>query len=235
MWNINLISDTHNKHNQLNGFLEGGEVLIHAGDISGRGTQKEVESFFNWYDSDNLNYDFKLFIAGNHDFLFERELDKAKGILTGHKSIDYIQDELITLFKKDEDEEEEIKIWGSPWSPRFYDWAFNLDRNSDIMRSKWNMIPDDIDILITHTPPHGLLDSNTYYEKCGDELLMERIKEIKPKICVFGHIHEANGYHYDAENGIHFINASILDHRYIFRNRPLSFNWDSKTNEIEWT
>lgn len=230
MWKIDLISDTHNKHNQLNGFLEGGELLIHAGDISGRGTLKEIESFVSWYES--LDFEHKIFIAGNHDFLFEQEYEKSRDILSNYKSIDYLQDELITLFKKDSDEE--IKIWGSPWNPKFYDWAFNLERNSDIMKSKWDMIPGDIDILVTHTPPHGVLDRNTYYEKCGDELLMERIKEIKPKICIFGHIHEANGYHYDAENDIHFINASVLDHRYVFRNLPKSFNWDSGKNEIEW-
>lgn len=230
MWKINLISDTHGKHDQLTGFLDDGDdgILIHAGDISGRGTLKEIESFASWFNS--LNYDHKIFIAGNHDFLFERGFDEAKGILTGYKTIDYIQDELVTLSEGDD----EIKIWGSPWSPRFHDWAFNLDRNSDIMKSKWDMIPDDIDILVTHTPPHGILDRNTYHKSCGDELLIERIKEIKPKICVFGHIHEDNGYHYDAENDIHFINASVLDHRYIFRNKPKSFNWDSEKNEIEW-
>lgn len=229
MWKIDLISDTHNKHNQLNGFLEGGEILLHAGDISSRGTLKEIEAFLNWYES--LDFEHKIFIAGNHDFLFEKEYEKSIDIVSNYKSIDYLQDGLITLFKKDS---EEVKIWGSPWNPKFYDWAFNLERNSDIMKSKWDMIPDNIDILVTHTPPHGILDKNIYYKSCGDELLMERIKEIKPKICIFGHIHEANGHHYDAENDIHFINASVLDHRYIFKNKPKSFNWDSKTNEIEW-
>ena len=230
MWKVNLISDTHNKHTTLNGFLESGELLIHAGDISARGSIKEIESFLDWYDS--LDYDHKIFISGNHDFLFERDIDKARGILTGYKTVDYIQDESIEISKDDDDT---IKIWGSPWSPFFHNWAFNLERNSDIMREKWDIIPDDIDILVTHTPPHGILDSNIDYRLCGDELLMERIKSIKPKICIFGHIHEANGHHYDAENDIHFINASVLDHRYYFRNLPKSFNWDSEKNEIEWT
>jgi hypothetical protein len=78
---LTLISDTHNKHEKLNGFLPGGDILIHSGDLTGRGYTDELEGFFKWYDKID-NYDHKIFIAGNHDFGFQDDPDKIKGLLT---------------------------------------------------------------------------------------------------------------------------------------------------------
>jgi predicted phosphohydrolase len=94
---ITFISDTHTKHEKLNGFLPGGDILICGGDISSRGNITEIEYFLKWFDNID-NYDFKVFIAGNHDFGFENDYEKLIGLLTGYKTIEYLQDERMDLW-----------------------------------------------------------------------------------------------------------------------------------------
>jgi Icc-related predicted phosphoesterase len=225
---ITFISDSHTKHEKLNGFLTGGEILIHAGDLTSRGYITEIENFMGWYDKID-NYDHKVFIAGNHDFGFQEDNEKLRGLLTGYKNIDYLQDE---LFMFGEDYDNMIKIWGSPWQPEFHNWAFNLPRGERI-KEKWDMIPLNIDILITHGPPFGKLDYVPYNNiNVGCEDLLARVQEIKPKIHCFGHIHEGFGYVFDGHT--HYINAAVLNGRYEFRNKPLTIDWDPETNEIEF-
>jgi len=226
---ITFISDTHNLHNKVNGFLPSGDILIHAGDLTSRGYITEIEEFVKWYDKIN-NYDTKAFICGNHDFGFQDDNEKVKGLLTGYKTIEYLQDELLMV--GDENYEDMIKIWGSPWQPEFHNWAFNLPRGEKI-KEKWDMIPVDTDILITHGPPFGKLDYIPYDGKnVGCEELLLKVQEIKPKIHVFGHIHEGYGYVFDGNT--HYINAAVLNGRYEYRNKPLTIDWDSETNEIEF-
>jgi len=225
---ITFISDSHTKHDKLNGFLPGGDILLHSGDLTGRGYITEIENFMKWYDNIN-NYDTKVFIAGNHDFGFQDDNQKLRGLLTGYKTIDYLEDELMMV---GEDYDNMIKIWGSPWQPEFHNWAFNLPRGEKI-KEKWDMIPVDTDILITHGPPFGKLDYVPYNNiNVGCEELMKRVEEIKPKIHVFGHIHEGYGYVFDGNT--HFINAAVLNGRYEFRNKPITVDWDPETNELEF-
>ena len=230
-YTVTLISDTHNKHKHVHnnslGDLPGGDILIHAGDISSMGYEHEITEFAKWYDG--LNYDHKIFIAGNHDWGFQNNTEKVKGILTGYKTIDYIQDELLTIQDGDKPE---VKIWGSPWQPEFYNWAFNLPKNGDELKSKWDMIPEDVDILITHGPAWGFLDDvdGRRGDHLGCELLAERIKAIKPKIHVCGHIHTGHGHYFDGHT--HYFNASLLNERYLYAQTPWKFEWDSITNEI---
>ena len=225
---ITFISDTHTKHNTLDNFLVGGDILIHAGDLTSRGYITEIENFMKWYDK-IYNYDTKVFIAGNHDFGFQDDNEKLRGLLTGYKTIDYLQDDWLMV---GEDYDTMIKIWGTPWQPEFHNWAFNLPRGEKL-KEKWDMIPIDTDILITHGPPFGKLDYVRYpNENVGCEELMKRVEEIKPKIHVFGHIHEGYGYVFDGNT--HYINAAVLNGRYEFRNRPLTIDWDPETNEIEF-
>jgi len=87
---------------------------------------------------------------------------------------------------------EGVKFYGSPWQPRFFDWAFNLDRGEEI-KKKWDLIPMDTDVLITHGPPYGILDLTHEGEKVGCEELMKAVLRVQPKIHIFGHIHEAYG------------------------------------------
>jgi Icc-related predicted phosphoesterase len=208
--------------------LTGGDILVHAGDLTGRGYITEIENFAKWYDNIN-NYDTKVFIAGNHDFGFQDDNEKVKGLLTGYKTIDYLQDDWMGI---GEDVDTMVKIWGTPWQPEFHNWAFNLPRGEKL-KEKWDMIPVNTDILITHGPPFGKLDYVPYDNvNVGCEELMKRVQEIKPKIHVFGHIHEGYGYVFDGNT--HFINASVLNGRYEYRNKPVTIDWDSETNEIEF-
>lgn len=230
-WKITAIADTHNKHKHLDGLLPGGDLLLHAGDMTGRGGKFELEDFFKWYDK-IYNYDHKIFIAGNHDFGLQDYADEMKGILTGYKTIDYLKDELVCLGDDGVDYEDMIKIWGAPWQPEFYNWAFNLPRG-EALKEKWDMIPANTDILITHGPPFGKLDYVNYDAiNVGCEELMKKVEEIKPKIHIFGHIHQGYGYFFDGNT--HYINAAVLDGRYNFKNKPVTFDWDPITNELEF-
>lgn len=222
---ITFLSDTHTKHKLVNSFLPGGDILIHAGDFMLSGYNKqEAESFFNWYDSIE-GYETKIFIAGNHDRIIENDPSWISGVLTGYKTIDYLQDEKITLSFNDD----VTHIWGSPWQPKFFNWAFNLERGDEI-KQKWNLIPKNTDILITHGPPFGKLDFVN--RNVGCEELMSIVESIKPKIHVFGHIHEGAGYVFNGST--HFFNVSVLNERYEFRNKPITIDWDKDTNEIEF-
>lgn len=233
---ITLISDTHTRHRNCELDLPGGDLLIHAGDFMNSGyVKREAEEFFQWLDGIK-NYDAKVFIAGNHDRWMENEPDEAEGILTGFKTIDYLEDSQLTLYfdgPNGDMTEENVKIYGSPWQPEFYNWAFNLPKGGPGLMSKWEAIPADTDILITHGPPQDHLDvSGPPYNEphLGCALLREKVDEQPPKIHVFGHIH--GGYGYKFHNGTHFFNASILNERYDYVNKPMTFDWNPKTNEI---
>ena len=225
---ITFISDTHTKHKQITEDLPGGDLLIHAGDLSSMGHEHEIENFCKWFDSLN-QYDTKVFIAGNHDWGFQNNSEKIMGLLTGYKTIDYLQDDLLGI---GEDYETMIKIWGSPWQPEFYNWAFNLPRQGEELQEKWEQIPMNTDILITHGPSWGKVDT-VYHSRSvplGCELLRDRIAVVKPKIHVCGHIHTGHGHVFDGET--HFINAAVLDERYQYSHKPLTADWDPITNEL---
>jgi len=150
-------------------------------------------------------------------------------IVNSYKWIDYLQDSWIEVG----DDKETAKIYGSPWQPEFYNWAFNLPKGGPGLMSKWEAIPKDTDILITHGPAQGHLDMSgpPYNEpNLGCALLREKLDEQPPKIHVCGHIH--GGYGYKFHNGTHYFNASILNERYEYVNKPVTFDWDPKTNEI---
>jgi Icc-related predicted phosphoesterase len=226
---ISIISDTHNKHKHVTGDLPGGSLLLHSGDISSMGYEHEITEFAKWYDG--LNYDNKIFIAGNHDWGFQNNVDKVKEIVDFYKTITYLQDQLHTI---QDDNGTEVKIWGSPWQPEFYQWAFNLQKNGEELKSKWDMIPEGIDILITHGPAWGILDDveGRRGEHLGCELLAERIKVIKPKIHICGHIHSGRGHHFDGHT--HYFNASVLNERYSYAHTPWNIDWNPITNEIDF-
>ncbi len=219
---MTFISDTHSYHKRITSSLPGGDILIHCGDISSMGYIHEVEIFCNWFDKLD-NYDHKVFIAGNHDWLFQKSPENASEIVNSYKWINYLQDNWIII--------DNIKIWGSPWVPFFFNWAFNLGRDSKELEEKRNLIPNDTDILITHGPAYGYVDRVVgEYENLGCKLLTKRIKEIKPKIHVCGDIHTGYGYVYDKDT--HFINASVLDERYVYSQKPLTADWNKENNEL---
>jgi Icc-related predicted phosphoesterase len=233
---ITFISDTHGKHNQITKDLPGGDILIHSGDFMNAGYDfEEATDFLEWFDKID-NYDTKVFIAGNHDRVFENVPKWASGIITGYKTIEYLQDDWLGVYNdgpNGDTPEDNIRIYGSPWQPEFYNWAFNLPRHGDEMKAKWDAIPNNTDILITHGPPFGYLDvPGGRSIRVGCEMLRHRVDEFKPKIHVFGHIHGSAGYYYNGHT--HFINASVLNEQYIYTNLPLTIEWDNITNEIKW-
>ena len=229
---ITFISDTHSKHNQVTSSLPGGDVLIHAGDISNKGHRSEIQDFIKWF-STIENYTHKIFIAGNHDFGCQDEVLAVEELLRLNPGSEYLYDDIFLIGDESDDYDDMVKVWGSPWQPEFYNWAFNLPRQGAELKAVWNMIPSDVDILVTHGPPNGHLDYVDYAKQnVGCELLRDRIDRIKPKIHVFGHIHSSYGYKFDGTT--HFFNAAVLDERYNFTQKPLTVEWDLKTNELNF-
>ena len=232
---ITVFSDTHTRHNLITNDLPGGDLLLCAGDIMNSGYNKDdIISFCEWF-SNVKGYNDKFFIAGNHCRYFENYPEEVKGILKEYPLIDYLQDEEVVLYfdgPNGEHTEDNIHIYGSPWQPEFYSWAFNLPKNGIELAGKWEAIPDNTDILITHGPAFGTLDTviGRPWDGLGCELLADRIEIVKPKIHVCGHIH--SGYGYEFKNGTHFFNASVLDERYEYTQKPMTFDWDKETNEI---
>jgi len=221
---ITFISDTHTKHELCELDLPGGNILIHSGDIMGSGYRwTELQDFLYWFNSLD-QYTHKIFIAGNHDRLFESNHIDATRMVREYPNINYLQDSFCGIGG--------LRIWGSPWQPRFFDWAFNLERNGEDLREKWSWIPNPIDILITHGPAFGHLDVPGGSNKnIGCELLKERIDVVKPLIHCFGHIHGSAGYKFDGTT--HYFNASVLDERYEYKNKPMTIDLDLETREIE--
>jgi len=204
---IVCLSDTHNCNEQI--AVPDGDILIHAGDATIRGTIDEIVLFNYWFAK--LPHQHKIFIAGNHDWLFETNNRYARTLLDS--SINYLQDSSVEI--------EGLKIYGSPWQPRFYNWAFNLNRGAELA-DKWKLIPNNTDILITHGPPHGILDEVTkqyFIENTGCEELRKRVEAVRPKLHVFGHIH--CGYGDTEQFGVKFINASNCDESYEPVNQPI--------------
>jgi Icc-related predicted phosphoesterase len=244
---ITFISDTHGKHDQIVTSksvrnsnqpldLPGGDILIHAGDFMNSGwNEMEAIMFFKWFNEID-NYKTKIFIAGNHDRWAQSNIDEFRSILNEYETIEYYEDQVLVLYfagPNGEHLEENVHIYASPWQPEFYNWAFNLPRNGEELKARWDEIPDNTDILITHGPPYGHLDiPGGQSIRVGCEMLRHRVDEFKPKIHVFGHIHGSAGYYFNGHT--HFINASVLNEQYQYTNLPLNIEWDNITNEINW-
>ena len=226
------ISDTHSLHHQMEHPLPNGDVLIHAGDISNKGGQRDVTDFIRWFQ--NLGgWDAKIFISGNHDYCFERinlphhkgQYDWLPNLMStenlSQSDVTYLEDSFITI--ETPEFSRPIKFYGSPWQPEFYNWAFNLPRLGNELQEKWNMIPEDTDVLITHGPPNGYGDLVNNWRQpntnVGCECLINRIGEINPLVNVFGHIHEGYGVEYGKKTL--FVNASICTAGYEPTNKPI--------------
>ena len=205
--NITLISDSHNQHNKLD--VGSGDLIIHSGDATSKGREPEVQAFLKWYG--NLDFETKIFVPGNHELLWEAN-PKYHADMCDLYGVTLLNDSGTTY--------RGIKIWGSPVQPEFHGWAFNRARTKaevattghSFIGPHWQAIPSDTEILVTHGPPYGILDMAGGCLPAGCRLLLERVKEIKPVLHVFGHLHEARGIHDDGDTV--FVNASSLDLRY---------------------
>jgi predicted phosphohydrolase len=154
--------------------------LIHAGDVSWVGSEPQLIDFFKWFDRQAFKH--KIFIAGNHDLMFEQNPKQAQSLIP--KSIIYLEESCVTI--------EGLKIYGTPITPYFFNWAFNRYPGQDI-EQHMRKIPNDTDILISHGPPYGILDANAKGEHCGCPSMLSKIQEVKPKLLICGHIHEGYG------------------------------------------
>ena len=208
---IVFISDTHGQHRKLKNLPEA-DMIIHGGDLSKMGRDHEVQDFINWFSK--LNYTYRIFIAGNHDFHLE------------DFSQEFIQKKLpqnCYFLCNSGIEIEGVKIWGSPVTPTFFNWAFNVDRGIPIQKY-WKMIPSDTNILVTHGPVKGMLDRTTSNINAGCEDLLNTVNKVQPKFHLFGHIHEAYGK--EKINETTFVNGSLLDEKYEMVHLPVEINID---------
>jgi Icc-related predicted phosphoesterase len=213
---IVTISDTHNAHSKLT--IPDCDILIHAGDESFRGRRDEIEAFVKWFDIQPAKH--LVWIPGNHSLGVEAHWPgSANWIKDISPRTNILMNSDVTL--------EGLKIWGSPVTPWFCDWAWNVQRGADI-KKYWDKIPSDASIVVTHGPPHGILDvvepnsHSAYPRHAGCEELMKAMVRVKPKLHVFGHIHEGYGVHVTPDTT--YVNASIMDVGYDPVNLPLEFN-----------
>jgi Icc-related predicted phosphoesterase len=166
--------------------------------------------FRDW--ANNLNCKKIVFCAGNHDFLFQDHKEFCPKFDKKDK-VSYLEDDFLIW--------NNIKIYGVPWQLYFFEWAFNApqENGEEFLTHKFNVIPDDCDILITHGPPKGILDIAQKDTRAGSDALLNYIKQKQPKLVVFGHLHYCGGMKEMVDNCL-CVNAAILDNNYKFRKIP---------------
>ncbi len=192
------ISDTHSKHLLL-GKLPAADVLVHSGDFTFAGAESEAYDFMNWLCE--LPYKHIIFIAGNHDSCMYGA-EKIEGL---PDNVHYICNSSVVIEGK--------HFYGVPM---FMEDVFNGS-----YESLFDSIPLTTDVLITHQPPYGILDGGEYHDKpyhYGSEYLFQKVKQIQPKLHLFGHDHNIFGTM--TENNIIFSNAALLDDQYFLCKEP---------------
>ena len=200
---IDCISDTHGlvKLSDLK-WSDDADMLIIAGDFTRNTKAGSVYSILE--EIAELPHKYKVVIAGNHDGLFSVFQPDWKSL-----GITYLENNIVEI--------EGLRIAGSPYTPKFCNWWF-MKSESELFDMWDNMMDDNIDILVMHGPPLGILDKNGI-ERCGSSSLKAIVEKYKPRVCVFGHIHEGFGHfskgfgHSSNEFG-HFYNVSVLDGDY---------------------
>lgn len=191
---IVIISDTHGRHRELKR-LEG-DVLVHCGDfcdgfMNDGSMLADVDDWFG-----GLEFDTILCIGGNHDFVPERLHAEGKPVF---ENAIYLADAAYEV--------NGVSFYGTPWIPDLKRWAhFKSDEER---AEKWRQIPTGIDVLITHTPPQGILDKPRSGKSIGCALLRQAIDRVRPQIHCFGHVHASPGC--KSERGTEFINATVVN------------------------
>jgi Icc-related predicted phosphoesterase len=241
------ISDTHLAGSRGHIEVPDGDVLVHCDDLTFRGTQEETAAELAWLNAQP--HEHIIVVAGNHDWFFEKNApDRFRGwdlkprvsvdeMLDKFPALTYLQDQAVTI--------DGVKFYGAPWQPPFCGWAFNMAGegfDSYGMPSTyavserhpnppdvWAKIPDDTNVLITHGPPRGILDSNSANpndprQNFGCVALRARIAGLRNlKLHVFGHIH-GPGSHTEVHDGVTFGNCAICTEAYEPIRAPLVFD-----------
>lgn len=207
MTRIVCLSDTHSLHEQVN--VPEGDMLIHAGDFSNWGTLEDVVQFNAWLGTLKHRFPEGIYVTpGNHDLWVEKNQEEAVRLMTNATLM--IQEVTATPSG--------LTIFASPYQPLFYDWAFQLPRG-EALSAKWALIPNGTDIVVTHGPPLGILDTNENDDRFGDADLADAIRRVRPKLHVFGHAHHGHGF--VTEHGVQFVNAAICTEDYKPTNAPV--------------
>lgn len=224
---ILILSDTHGLHRALPHPLPDADIIVHAGDMTNRGTMEECMRALGWFNA--LPYKYRICIAGNHDlFLDPDHIDcpsspsAIEAILPKADGFFYLNDSGCEV--------EGIRFWGSPVQPEFFHWAYNRMRGPEI-QEHWDLIPENTDVLITHGPAYKLVDecpdfrfpNSNVMENVGCVNLAKTIEKIKPKLHICGHIHGAYGHVYNGDT-LH-VNGSICTENYSPTNKPTCVNY----------
>lgn len=209
---IDCIADLHGYLPEL----PGGDLLIIAGDLTATDTHEEAVEFCLW--TTRQKYRKVVYIAGNHDnsLISNPSFHLGPNDDIGRPEIAYLMDNGIRF--------EGLKIWGSPWTKTFpnmnpHCMAFTCETEQELA-AKWALIPKDLDILITHSPPNGVLDELRSGENVGSDSLIKPMIMSGCRLHVYGHVHEAYGKFYNPINGITYINASHVNEHYQPVNKP---------------
>ena len=212
---IAAISDTHGRHHELDLSQYPADVLVHAGDWTGGRDLglSETQDFLDWFSQQPYNH--LICIAGNHELQVEASEEQFRELLLMYPNITYLQDSGVTI--------DNINFYGSPYSNKFYDWAFMEEEF--YLRYRWDKIPDDTNVLITHGPAYGCLDvvERNYGvdPHVGSKSLHYRKLALQDslKLHISGHIHESYGQ--QPSEKFTSICASILDEKYRLTNKPI--------------
>lgn len=212
---IVTFSDMHGQQNyNLTKWFDNNpaDLLIFAGDLQANQQTDYGYEFIKWFHK--LKYPKKILVFGNHDGFYRKTMEYAEK--KKYNEIIFLFDETTVI--------DGIKIFGSPHSVEFGSWWFMM--KDEELADVWKNIPDDVDILITHAPPYGILDNTCDGFFTGSKTLLQRISELKNmKYHIFGHIHESYGT--KAIDGKLFMNVSLLDEMYYLVNNPLIFEYET--------
>ena len=257
-----FISDTHGRHRDIP-YLPRGDVLVHSGDFTKSGETGTIEDLSAYFGEliDGGIFSKVICVAGNHDLTLDQDyydrewqrfhkeghkFDPATAQKAIRKHATYLNDESHVLeYSLDDDDatanSRSIHVWGSPYSPNFFNWGFMKERGPPI-RDVWDKIPSKcdaqpVDLLVTHGPPLGRGDlavlksgKNGAKTRAGCYDLLQAIQDrIRPKINVFGHIHEGHGVTYDGTTL--YVNASSMNRTYEAVHLPIVI--DFSLNETE--
>jgi Icc-related predicted phosphoesterase len=207
---VAAISDTHGRKNWS---IPACDVFIHAGDITGWGSLEETADFADWLEEQmesQMGPRHAIIVPGNHDECFESAPEKVKKLFG--PSVHILQDQPLSL--------EGVTFYGSPWTPPFMQWHFMADENR--LAELYEQIPFEVDVLVTHGPPRGILDPGWNGLPVGSTALAEAVAHRHVKHYVFGHLHGAGGRMIQQAQATYY-NVAACDEKYIFRNEPRVF------------
>jgi len=202
--NIVVLSDSHGKFNFLK--VPDGDILIHCGDWSNLGKVEECIKFNNWLKEQPHKY--KFYIPGNHEIGFEKQPGLSESLITEAENI---HGKVVNV--------EGLKIFGCSYTLPFMNWAYMRTENE--LENYFSNAPSDIDVLITHGPPKGVLDETIQGTSTGSQALLEYTKKIKPQYHFFGHIHEAAGMDIFTSCKTIYVNVAVLNERYNPASQPI--------------